>query len=165
MTTWEKKKWWVFHDYCIYLYKFRWTSKNARKCQKELGTFLYSKKCHEVSKNAKFAFFGTKNAKLATMTRVSHNKEAVLQDADLGTVGKHGLCRSISNSNSEAVGNDAGLGTVKNTVTAVPPPTPPRPLTLAGRTPSSSMACSTPIRTNWPTSSPSSAGTSSRTAS
>ena len=47
-------------------------------------------------------------------TRVSHNKEAVLQDADLGTFGKHGLCRSISNSNSEAVGNDAGLGTVKN---------------------------------------------------
>ncbi len=50
----------------IYI-NFDGTSKNAKKCQKELGTFLSSKKCHEVSKNAKFAFFGTKNAKLATM--------------------------------------------------------------------------------------------------
>ncbi len=50
----------------IYI-NFDGTSKNAKKCQKELGTFLSSKKCHEVSKNAKFAFFGTKNARLATM--------------------------------------------------------------------------------------------------
>ena len=50
----------------IYI-NFDGTSKNAKKCQKELGTFVSSKKCHEVSKSAKFAVFGTKNAKLATM--------------------------------------------------------------------------------------------------
>ncbi len=53
----------------IYI-NFDRTSKNAKKCQKELGTFVSSKKCHEVSKNAKFAVFGTKNAKLATMLRM-----------------------------------------------------------------------------------------------
>ncbi len=53
----------------IYI-NFDGTSKNAKKCQKELGTFLSSKRCHEVSKNATFAFFGTKNAKLATMLTV-----------------------------------------------------------------------------------------------
>ncbi len=51
----------------IYI-NFERTSKSAKKCQKELGTFVSSKKCQEVSKNAKFAFFGTKNARLATMT-------------------------------------------------------------------------------------------------
>ena len=50
----------------IYI-NFERTSKSAKKCQKELGTFVSSKKCQEVSKNAKFAFFGTKNARLATM--------------------------------------------------------------------------------------------------
>ncbi len=45
-------------------------------------------------------------------TRVSHNTEAVPRDADLGTVGKHGRRRSISNSNCEAVLRDAGLGAV-----------------------------------------------------
>ncbi len=43
--------------------KFDGTLKNAKKCQKELGTFVSSKKIHEVSKNAKIAVFGTKNAK------------------------------------------------------------------------------------------------------
>ncbi len=46
-------------------------------------------------------------------TRVSHNTEAVPRDADLGTVGKHGLRRSTSNSNCEAVLRDAGLGAVE----------------------------------------------------
>ena len=46
----------------IYI-NFDRTSKNAKKCQKELGTFVSSKKIHEVSKNAKIAVFGTKNAK------------------------------------------------------------------------------------------------------
>ncbi len=47
----------------IYIH-FDGTSKNAKK---SLALLFLPKKCHEVSKNAKFAFFGTKNAKLATM--------------------------------------------------------------------------------------------------
>ena len=44
-------------------------------------------------------------------TRVSHDTEAVLWDADLVTVEKYGLRRSTSNTNCEAVGN-VGLGAV-----------------------------------------------------
>ena len=45
-------------------------------------------------------------------TRMSHNKEAVPRDANLGNVEKHGLRRSTTNSNCEAVGNNVGLGAV-----------------------------------------------------
>ena len=40
------------------------------------------------------------------------NTEAVLWDAALGTVEKHGRRRSTSNSNCEAVLRDAGLGAI-----------------------------------------------------
>ncbi len=62
-------------------------------------------------------------------TRVSHNTEAVLRDADLGTVGKHGLRRTTSNTNCEAAGNGAGLGTVEKhglRSSTSNPSTPPR---------------------------------------
>ncbi len=62
-------------------------------------------------------------------TRVSHDTEAVPRDAGLGTVEKHGLRRSTSNSNCEAVLRDAGLGAVGKHGHRSPtsnPSTPPR---------------------------------------
>ncbi len=44
---------------------------------------------------------------------MSHNTEAVLWDAYLWTIGKHGLRRTTSNSKCEAASNGAGLGTVE----------------------------------------------------
>ncbi len=79
---------------------------------------------------------------------MSHNKEAVPRDADLGTVGKHFLRRSTSNPYCEAVGNDAGLWTVEkhglrsstSNLSASPRSggagPPPRPLAPAGLAPS-----------------------------
>ncbi len=61
-------------------------------------------------------------------TRVSHYKEAVPRDADLGTVEKHDLRRTTYDPNCEAAGNGAGLGTVEKHGLCSPtsnPSTPP----------------------------------------
>ncbi len=47
--------------------KFDGTKKLPKNAKQTLALLFLPKKCHEVSKNAKFAGFGTKYAKLATM--------------------------------------------------------------------------------------------------
>ena len=94
---------------------------------------------------------------------------AVLWDAGLGTVGKHGHGSPTSNLSASPRSGGAcatptpcprsgGAGATK-----VSGPPSPAPCGRRGRrVRTSSRACSTPTRTSWPTSSPPLAGTCSR---